>query len=385
VDGSLYGPVCRICDGAPGADIVGNVILFLPLGLGLTLVGARWPRAVVAIALTSAIMELLQFRFVPGRDASLVDLATNVLGGSLGILVGRHGRTLLAPDSRASTVLGVGSAVLLAVSTWTLSWALMPSLPDPPWYSIRRVGSLLRPNGRVVDVRIAGEPLTGDVVGNAGRLRTAILRGEPVVAGAIVAPGEGQSTNLLQVIDTTFDDVVVLSRAGEDATFSLRQHARDLRLRALTVRIPGFFRNVGSDTVRLAGRLRDGSLVLVGRHGANVREQTLPLTARLGWALMIPGPLGTESHLAGALTLVGMLAPFAYWSARAARLSGRGVSWMFVRSVVLLVCFAAPAAVFRIAPSAAWEWGVAIATLAAAEVGVALWRGSPNAAGAPAR
>jgi hypothetical protein len=230
----------------------------------------------------------------------------------------------------------------------------------------------LQPSGRVIAASVAGEPLTSDSVHNAESIRAGLLRGAPVVARTIVSSNTDQSTHLLQVVDGAIDDVVVLSRAKADATFSIRNHGRAARLREVAVRLPGVFRAIGEDTVEITGRIRDGSLVIGARRRVDIREAVLRLTPRLGWALLVPTTrVGTESVIAGALWLGVLVFPFAYWSARAARLSGDRLRWAVARLLVVVGCFAAPSFLLPIGDSLWWEWAVGILTIGAAEAIVA--------------
>jgi hypothetical protein len=230
----------------------------------------------------------------------------------------------------------------------------------------------LRPSGRVIEAKIGGVPLDGDSVSQGETARAGLLQGESAAVTAIVSSVADQSTNLLQVIDGSIEDVAVLSRVKSDATFYLRNRARSARLRELGVRLPGFFGRAGDDTVHVAGRLRNGSLTIGGRRGTDVRERTLRLTPRLAWALLFPTTrIGSESVVAGAMWLAALLVPFAYWSARAARLSGGHAMWWGIRAAIVIASLLGPALVLPIATSLWWEWGVAILTIAAGELAVA--------------
>src|SRR3712207_2032131 len=67
-------PTCIVCGRVGGVDVLLNVLLFVPLGLGLRLAGlSRW-RALALAGLTTLGIESLQFAVVTGRDASLSDL-----------------------------------------------------------------------------------------------------------------------------------------------------------------------------------------------------------------------------------------------------------------------------------------------------------------------
>ena len=64
-----------------------NVLLFVPFGALVVLI-ARWPwweAALVATAVSAAI-EIVQYLPVLGREAALVDVVCNALGGLLGAM-----------------------------------------------------------------------------------------------------------------------------------------------------------------------------------------------------------------------------------------------------------------------------------------------------------
>src|SRR2546423_15044685 len=79
---------CLICGTFGGVDAVLNVLLFMPLGLGLAVAGTSPRRAIVSMAVLSALIELAQLLVVPGRDATIGDLLTNSIGGALGFVLG---------------------------------------------------------------------------------------------------------------------------------------------------------------------------------------------------------------------------------------------------------------------------------------------------------
>jgi len=83
------------------ADLVGNVILFAPLGASIAL---RWPRAsmrrvILSAALFSTAIELTQGLTDLGRKAQTTDVLMNTLGAWLGWIVAR--RILALRASRA--------------------------------------------------------------------------------------------------------------------------------------------------------------------------------------------------------------------------------------------------------------------------------------------
>jgi glycopeptide antibiotics resistance protein len=83
-------PWCVICDADYIPGFLLNMVLFLPLGVGLRLRGVALRRALLWMAALTIGVELLQFNVVPGRDASLGDILANLLGGWAGHRLGQR-------------------------------------------------------------------------------------------------------------------------------------------------------------------------------------------------------------------------------------------------------------------------------------------------------
>ncbi|MBI3962103.1 MAG: VanZ family protein [Deinococcus sp.] len=73
----------------PGLDKLTHALLYLPLGWLLARATGRAPVALAVAALYGASDEIHQY-FVPGRAASLGDLAADLLGSALGAWLGRR-------------------------------------------------------------------------------------------------------------------------------------------------------------------------------------------------------------------------------------------------------------------------------------------------------
>ncbi|MCC6719065.1 MAG: VanZ family protein [Acetobacteraceae bacterium] len=162
-------------------DLLANLALYMPLGLALAAAGrgAAWlalPRGILLCAALSAAMETAQL-YIPGRVASIWDLALNTAGGGAGALawvVLRPGRRRL-PAPR-----DLGAALLLA--GW-LGYRLYPYLPATDrgaWLASLRPlqGPWLADPVRVL--RLAGAWLV------AARLLAAAAPGRPGLAAAMM-------------------------------------------------------------------------------------------------------------------------------------------------------------------------------------------------------
>jgi VanZ family protein len=369
-----YDPRCRMCGPLTGVDVIGNILLFLPLGVGLAVAGLTRKAAVRAGAIMSVAIELLQLTVVPGRDPSLIDVASNTLGTFVGVVVGGQWRTLLWPSARASVALAAGAAATYIAIMAAVSWALGPGLPEGSWYLERGIGTPLRPSGRVVDARASREPIIGDTMTNVATVRRELLAGEPVSVTAAIAVGPAQSTSLLQIISPALDNILTIDRRGDDAAFFPRMRASDVRLQRVGVRLPGFFAASTGDTVHLSGRRVGARIEISGQRNGRSAANALLLTPGVGWALFVPVRAGltTVPIVPGVAWLIVILVPFAYWAACAARRTSNATTWGLTRVVIVAVGAGLVPLAAALAPSRWWEW---VAALAALLIGHALASG----------
>src|SRR2546422_9314486 len=70
---------CLICGELGLVDVLLNLLLFVPYGVALFLLGIPWRKASILILASTIAIELLQLTMVSGRDASLSDVLTNSL------------------------------------------------------------------------------------------------------------------------------------------------------------------------------------------------------------------------------------------------------------------------------------------------------------------
>src|SRR5688572_14853452 len=153
---------CLACGPYPGAAMLLNVALFLPVGVGLALLGTPWRAALgvgVGIAL---IVETLQLVLPIGHLARVSDLAMNVSGTALGLHLTRRRRVILYPRSRSAL-----RFVITGAATWLLvllltAVGLHPSIPSGE-YAAQLSPSLEDFSdhpGRIVAASLSGVELT---------------------------------------------------------------------------------------------------------------------------------------------------------------------------------------------------------------------------------
>ena len=137
------------------AELLQNLIFFIPLGISLTLAGVPPLRAVAIGTLLSFSVEFAQ-QWVPGRDPSVGDIVCNTISSGLGAGLVRFAPRWLtvAPERSAWHALG---AALLALVIWLgTAAALRPTFPPPPYRVVPRpdFNSWGRYRGDVLEARL---------------------------------------------------------------------------------------------------------------------------------------------------------------------------------------------------------------------------------------
>ena len=206
------------------AELIQNLLLFIPLGAALAWNGVRPLRAIAIGATLSFTVEFIQ-QWLPGRDPSVGDIVANTISTAIGVgLVVTAPRWLTVSPRRAAwqSILSATAAAMVWVGTGTL---LRPIFPPPPYHA---VGT---PNfnywgqyqGKVLSAHVGGGPLP--------LLETRIV--------AVAAPRRpSRPSPLVAVLDAR--DTRVLIVAVDLADLALLYHMRadeltleqpDLRLR----------------------------------------------------------------------------------------------------------------------------------------------------------
>lgn len=122
---------CLTCDFRWLADLVANVGLFVPFGLAAGWRAKSPWRVVLAGALLSTTVELLQM-VIPGRDPSLRDILSNTTGAALGAMLAYRPRTWLTPTARRASWFANGTALVIFAVTASTAILLEPAEPGEP-------------------------------------------------------------------------------------------------------------------------------------------------------------------------------------------------------------------------------------------------------------
>lgn len=361
---------CLVCGSAGGADVIRNVLLFLPLGAAAAFAGVRWRTAVGAGFLLSLSVEAMQYFVVVGRDPSLSDLTTNTIGTALGHAIVATWATWATPSPTvARRLLAAGTvawAALLGATAAGLQWDA-PPLPYVTGVVPPRFAGVREYEGAVYRRTLNGQPVTrrDDGTELAGSMREGRVQVGAEV-GVMYPPG------LLR-------PVVGFYRRDWSAVLTFGQQRRDLvlnlRTRSQRARLGGprwVLHDVFPDLetayspagramrVAIEGVVAGPSVQLTAYGGAAGRSVVLGRRLSLGWTFFLP-PLALLYRLvplAGALWLAAPLLPLAYWARRGVvdrREGWRAAGLLAVGTVVLV---AGVAAVGGLAQPSAVEWVV---------------------------
>ena len=142
-------------------DILANIAGFVPVGIVLADLGPVW--AVMAAALLSMFAETSQLVMLY-RVTSLTDVAANVLGAILGVIV--VARYNLRPEFKATRRMGTVAAVLallLILGVWTISgnWPGDRSLTTPGTGTLEAHWTFDESGGRIA-LDSSGHGLNGE-------------------------------------------------------------------------------------------------------------------------------------------------------------------------------------------------------------------------------
>jgi hypothetical protein len=267
VDGGF---LCVLCASASAANLIRNVILFLPLGFFAFGVRPGLWAVTLAGAVVSGSVELLQ-AFIPGRNPMLLDLLANTAGAGTGGMIAASLPAWL-PPARAPRPLVAGFLALVVLAAAAPAWLLTPAPPRDTlvsqWnYSVDRLDAY---DGAVLDARIGDLSVAPGRIPDDGDAAGRLLAGDTVrirlEAGTPLAGARG----LLRILsESDGRDLVALTVDETDLRVSTHYRADAVGLARPRVLAPGALAGTGpGDTVVLTLRLGgDGGFHVAGPGG----------------------------------------------------------------------------------------------------------------------
>jgi hypothetical protein len=168
IDEYVTNTFCLVCPWN-SVDILANVLLFVPLGLALILRGVGGGQRLMISTGLSLAVEVTQI-WIPGRDPSLTDVASNTLGAAVGIVVAHSclgsvlrtillaiARMLTRPEPWLASRLALGISVVTTLMFAFTGILLTPSLHRTRYF----VGTRTLENTST-PVRIGGDTIYGE-------------------------------------------------------------------------------------------------------------------------------------------------------------------------------------------------------------------------------
>ena len=344
--------LCFVCGQHAGVDLLANVLLFIPIGAGLALLGVSWRNAIgIGLAIT-IVVETLQLALPLGRIASISDIVTNAAGTALGFWIAERRRAIAYPRSatalRFAAMVSVGWLMLLTAT----AVALLPSISDgahaAKWSpDVRRLDRFM---GDVLDAHIADVALPNGPVGKRAALMAALRGGASVEATIRPGGAPPRLAPILRLINEDSTEVFLLGQRRADLVFRSRVLGSALRLVTPTVALPEAFMALDPDrrAMTIRGQRERGRL----RVGTADIDAELALHSGMGWLLFVPPASALQRSpeiVSAAWVGIPLLAP-AYWAGRRARrrarragdaMRMRGAGGQILRALPLLFGLAA--------------------------------------------
>jgi hypothetical protein len=358
---------CALRQPGLAADLIANVLLFIPLGVGLRVAGLRAAAVLAAALALSLAVELVQAYIVSGRVANLLDVGTNTVGAVVGTIAAGRWRTVVLPSAKTATRLALVSAGALIAIVAASAWALTPVTAPAP-VVVRGVGTRARPASvaRVLSAVVDGRAIRGrDTVGMHWPQERPIR----IDVALQASPSRGDAA--LRFV-AGGRRVLLLGIEREELKLELRRKGAALRLLSPYVRVPYPVRQTRSDAIEeldtlvLRAVAAPWRLSLAVQAGAAHDAIDVRLHPLAGWSLLVPHP--HSAWLGNLLTALwtGLLVfPVAYWSAAATSQARPMIGALLSLSV---------AAVLAIGAVVRAPWPPWLAVSAAFVAALAAWR-----------
>ena len=277
---------CLVCGERGVADVIINVILFVPFGAALGVAGTRLLRVCLVGALFSGAIELAQL-FVPGRDSSLSDVLSNTTGAAVGYALARYTPRIVGFPTGAATLASAGAATLPALVIAATGLLLRPALPHSIYYGqwTPNLGHLEWYRGYVLAARLGTVELPPRRLTNSDTVRALLLAGAPLRVAATAGPEVPALASLVSVYDEYQREIFLLGPDRHDLVVRYRTRATAWRLDQPDLRISDALTPIRSgDTLTITlWRQAAGYCVLLN----DVRTCRLNFSAGHGWAMLL--------------------------------------------------------------------------------------------------
>ncbi len=319
---------CLLCGEEGLSDAIRNVILFAPFGFALARHGMKPFAALLLGAAFSIGVEGTQF-FVPGRDAGLADVLTNMIGTAAGTLLFATRWSWLMPASRPAARRSLVASLVMLATVLMTGWLLQTSLPHNSYFGhwTPRFGHLEWYRGTVMEAEVGGIPTPSGEIDSSEAVRSLLLERTPVRVRALAGPPVPALGSLFSITDGE-RGILLIGPDRDDLVLQIRLRAAEVRLDYPDRRFRGVMATVDpGDTIQVVvwGNA-DGYCIAL-----NDRETCdLGFSAGAGWTFIqnisaLP-PWAKEGM--NGLWIMLLVIPFGFWAR---------MSWQSTAGGILLV------------------------------------------------
>jgi hypothetical protein len=313
-------PLCLRCGDLAGTDLALNLLLFLPFGVGVAMLGGRARSAIALAALLSLGIESLQLDLIPGRDASIRDLLANAAGSGCGALIAVGAPALLRPAMQPARALSVAAALVILAVLGLSAWATRPDVPHRiywvQWTPVRFGYDAFR--GTLLRLELAGSPVSGGESLDPVRRPEIYRDGIPPANALVIAGPPTGGIGFIGRLVTAQAEVVMFGRRGNDLVYRFSIAGRHLGLRPPAYVLSGAFATLATDSVAIHGSVRGGRVRLRAcTEASGCVTRAIPLSVSRAWSLVSPIEVASEPLVLtlSVLFLALLFLPLGYWSA----------------------------------------------------------------------
>jgi VanZ family protein len=331
---------CLLCGTYGLADVMRNVILFVPWGFALASRGRGSAAAVFLSVVLSGSVELAQVLLVPGRDGNPVDVVSNTVGAVLGWGAFASIGFWLDPPPRRSAALAA-AALAAAASTLMISALLLE--PDPPegtyfgqWTP--EFAGVEVYQGRVLNASVGQLIVRDGPVAASASLRHQIRRRETIRVEAVAGPPPVRIAPLFNIYDDHQREVLFVGIEGVDLIFRYRTRAATARLHQPSHHVPAMFDDIATGgPFALTLRWNEGGYCVA----VNAREHCgVRWSADRGWSFLHYSRYldGRPARFLDFVWIALLFAPAGYWLTASHRLreSARVIATTLLLAVLIL-------------------------------------------------
>ena len=323
---ALQSHFCLICGSVGTVDAILNVILFLPLGVGLALSGLRGKNAVVCAFALSALIETAQLFLISGRDATIGDVLTNTVGGALGFAIGRYHALWLRPPPLAARNLALGWAAFWLIIQTISSYGFTLSLSHSQYYGqiARELGGFAVFAGTVRSARVGDIPIPNTALGDSRALERLLAASATVTASVVPDKPPPKIAPIVRVVDAQQHEILLLAQDGDRFIFGVRTRAAAFHARAPYFALAGVFPiglprdSSAYDSLTLTTQYAANRVTIGARTSSTSPGVVIPIYASLGWTLWLPFQWlieGTRAELViSSLWIACLVIPLGYWA-----------------------------------------------------------------------